>query len=437
MRIKSTQDLQSGERFFFHKPYDTYFGVRIGMSGINRARALLRLSSGSDINLYSSQDSIPVSQWIYLKISWDGSYYKIYTSDDGIEWLEEDSVQSSYALATFSNDTMIGATNAWSGANPFVGEIDLPNCYIKINNQLWWRGVTPATDGSVTVASGYHYNNETDAPFYLDSDLTRSATQMVVHSEDFVEQTVYIPQFEIVGSPTIADRVASGFSDSDYLTCTNYLNNASQSFELVTAVNMSTASTDNLGLFDAGTGGSVGLRLTTSSTNTVRLRISTGGTTTNAVDITGTTPLTVGTKVYIKVTYSSSTGYALYTSTDGSTWTTEGTSSTTTRPYTSAAAIRIGDNAATDLTLTGSIYLADSYIEVNGSRVWSGYEILTAKQGTLFLTKPTSTTTSTVVSANATPTATYVGSVVDQIDMGKVVTMDTTLTKILSVEDSA
>jgi len=177
-----------------------------------------------------------------------------------------------------------------------------------------------------------------------------------------------------VGSPTISSAyVASGFSDSNYLTCANYLNSASQSFELVTAVNMSTASSTNLGIFDTSGTSTHNIRLTTSSTNTAHLRISTSGGETYAVDITGTTPLTVGTKVYIKATYSSSTGYALYTSTDGSTWTTEGTSSTTTRPYASANAnLMIGDNSATGSSLSGSIYLADSYIKVNGNLMWIG-----------------------------------------------------------------
>lgn len=179
--------------------------------------------------------------------------------------------------------------------------------------------------------------------------------------------------YTVVGSPTISDGVASGFSDDDYLSCENYLNNSSSSFEVVTAVKMTTASS-SVGIFDTSGVSTHNIRLTTSTTNTVRLRISTDGSETYAVDITGTTPLTVGTKFYIKATYNSSTGYALYTSTDGSTWTTEGISSVTTRPYSSAInSIIIGDNAATGYSLTGSIYLSDSYINVNGSRVWTAY----------------------------------------------------------------
>ena len=397
--------------------YYSYGGILLYVrdnSGENKLRLGLYSDEYNAIlsPTWSNTTILPNTKY-YVKITFNGSEYKLRLSTDGITYTDEISVASSTKVL---QSVVWNIGGARGRSVPFTGSIYLADTNLTVNGNLVWKAFTPATDGSVTVSDGYKYIDEVDPPFCLDSDLTQSASQMVVHSEDFVEQTVYIPQFEIVGSPTIADRVASGFSDSNYLTCANYLNSASQSFELVTAVNMSTASTGILGIFDTQGTSTHNIRLTTSSTNTARLRMSTSGGETYAVDITGTTPLTVGTKVYIKATYSSSTGYALYTSTDGSTWTTEGTSSTTTRPYASANAnLMIGDNAATGFSLSGFIYIADSYIEVNGSRVWSGYEVLTAKQGTLFLTKPTATSTSSVIVANtaavpATNNYTLIGS---------------------------
>lgn len=218
----------------------------------------------------------------------------------------------------------------------------------------------------------------------------------------------------VVGSPTISSSfVASGFSDSSYLTTSNILNNASSSFELVTAINMTTASNNNLGIFDTSGVSTHNIRFTTSSTNTLHLRISTSGGETYPIDITGTTPLTVGTKFWCKVTYSSLTGYALYISTDGETWTPEGTSSTTTRPYSSAnSEIVIGDNVASGLTLTGSIYLQDTYINVNnGEYEWHAVNTTTDKTK-IDVSVPAGVLTNSATGANSlsilgTATGTY------------------------------
>lgn len=182
----------------------------------------------------------------------------------------------------------------------------------------------------------------------------------------------------VVGTPTMtAAGIASGFSDTNYYSTDNMLSSATRSFEIVTAVNMTTAADNNLGIFDSTQVNStkVGLRLTTSATNTVRLRVSIEGVTTYPVDITGTTPLTVGTKIWIKATYDSNTGYALYTSTDGSTWTTEGTSALTTAPYKNDG-FWIGDNSATDLSLTGSIYMLDTYTKVDDVINWRAAKVV-------------------------------------------------------------
>ena len=187
--------------------------------------------------------------------------------------------------------------------------------------------------------------------------------------------SVITTDYTVVGSPTITNGVASGFSDSNYVKATNALNNVTSSFTLQTAINLTVSSDSNYGIIDTGgSGNSTGIRLTTNSSNGIHLRISTNGTQTYAVDINSTNPLTLNTKTFIKVTYNSSTGYELYMSLDGKSWTLEATSSATTKPYSSASDLVIGDNIATGYALNGSIYLGDTYIDVDGSRVWTAYE---------------------------------------------------------------
>lgn len=333
----------------------------------------------------------------YIRIVFNGTKYTLQISTDGINYTDEVSYTSSTKVYQTAG-LLIGGARSYN--YPLNGEIYLADTNLTVNGSLVWKAFTPATDGSVTVSDGYKYLNEVDPPFYLGSDLTQSASQMVVHSEDFVDTpdqqkqgTLFltkptatstssvvvantaaagpVPNCTIVGSPSIdSNYVASGFSDNNYLRLPNFFDRAYESFELVTAVKMTEAATGEQGIFDTKGSFPRGIRLMTSSTNTVRLRVSTNGDN-YSIDITGSTPLTVGTKVYIKATYSSSTGYALYTSTDGSTWTTEGTSSTTTMPKSHSIPLTIGDNYAAGLSLTGCIYLDDTYIKINDSTVWT------------------------------------------------------------------
>lgn len=92
--------------------------------------------------------------------------------------------------------------------------------------------------------------------------------------------------------------------------------------------------------------------------------------------ITGTTVLIANTDYYVQLEYNSSAGYTLKLSTDGVTFTTEGTSAVTT-PINGGNNIALGaDFAAGGVyygeAFTGSIDLNESYINIDGTRWWTG-----------------------------------------------------------------
>lgn len=167
--------------------------------------------------------------------------------------------------------------------------------------------------------------------------------------------------------------IYSGFSDTNTITVLDYINSTTNlsSFEIYTAININTASTDNLGIIDSsGDSGKVGIRLTTSPSNTLRFRVSTSGNTNYPVDITGITPIPIDKWFYIHVVYDSNTGYLLYSSLDKEKWTLEGSSSITTRPYisTTRSVLTIGDNAASGVYFTGSIDVYETTFTINTSQ---------------------------------------------------------------------
>lgn len=310
--------------------------------------------------------------------------------------------QAAAIVATLGNVLVYKGSVATYADLPATGNHtgDVWNVLADGKNYAWdgtaWDDFGGAVTVSIATASDVSLTNLQNGQVLIYNSMTQkwengtvsggasSLTDIAVAGDNvtFTPPPYSTTYYTVVGSPTISSSfVASGFSDSNYLTCPNIINNASSSFELVTAVSLSSASNNNNGIFDTSGSTTHNIRLTTSATNTVRLRITTDGSETYPVDITGTTTFTVGQKLFIKCTYDSTTGYALYTSTDGATWNPEGTSATTTRPYSSAnSEIMIGDNAATGMSLNGSLYLEDSYINVNnGEYEWHAVETETTK----------------------------------------------------------
>ena len=82
--------------------------------------------------------------WTYIKMTWNGESYGFYQSEDGESWVEKLFV--TWANVTnksidFKNFLNLGGSS-WEW-NPFVnGSIDLNECYLKIDGEFAWKGVT-------------------------------------------------------------------------------------------------------------------------------------------------------------------------------------------------------------------------------------------------------------------------------------------------------
>ena len=83
----------------------------------------------------------------FVKSVFDGSSWTLYSSTDGIDWIQE---------VTWSTTTNYVDTNVYIGRDYdttgeyFKGTIDLSQSYIKINDEIWWQGGT----GDVTLKAG-------------------------------------------------------------------------------------------------------------------------------------------------------------------------------------------------------------------------------------------------------------------------------------------
>ena len=77
----------------------------------------------------------------WVKLTFDGNNsYNLYLSTDGTTYSIDGSNTQSYYLK--DNNTIASQIGTYAPPN---GSIDLNECYIKVNNAYWWKGVTNTT----------------------------------------------------------------------------------------------------------------------------------------------------------------------------------------------------------------------------------------------------------------------------------------------------
>lgn len=264
------------------------------------------------------------------------------------------------------------------------------------------------TQGGVSKGT-FTANASSDVTIALDagggSSLTAGNGININESDeiDIIQQdtTGITTNYTVVGSPTISSSyVASGFSDSNYLTIHNPIVSAN-SFTMHFKFSITSVST--MGILDsdyATNNNSHTYRFTITSAGKLFFRCSRYGNDSYQLSITGTTVLSTNTIYYAKVEYDDVNGYKLYLSTDDTNWNLEASSSEIFKSsyLTSSFIFKIGDNSANGNSFQGSIYLEDAYIDVNGSRAWEAVAITPAltvakATNTLYgLVKPDGTT---------------------------------------------
>lgn len=80
------------------------------------------------------------NKWYWAKLKFTGTNYNAYISEDGINFTQISTLSSTTAIKANRNQT-IGCDQYASGNHYLNGIIDFSECYIKINNEYWWKGV--------------------------------------------------------------------------------------------------------------------------------------------------------------------------------------------------------------------------------------------------------------------------------------------------------
>ena len=129
------------------------FVISIYKSPLNFAIALTSNGSSWDIANTRGTHTVVLNKWYWIKLKFTGFSYEFYYSEDGINWVLDINIQSSASLLNSNTNNVLGYNN-YGSSYPFIGNIDLFETYIKIDNEYWfkpWKIETATEDVAVQI----------------------------------------------------------------------------------------------------------------------------------------------------------------------------------------------------------------------------------------------------------------------------------------------
>ena len=164
----TTSDFSVAQDIGGYKDYKLSF--YISTAGL----ATLNVGSGSAWTVTPNFGTLKANTTYWLKAEYKNGVYNAYTSTDGSTFTLGESETSTQIIP--SGNINLG-DYATGGTNWFKGSIELPNCYIKINDQIWWQGgigqVTLKKGSKVYKPDGSYQITESDMTSWMTDKTTR------------------------------------------------------------------------------------------------------------------------------------------------------------------------------------------------------------------------------------------------------------------------
>ena len=142
-----------------------------------------------------SEEILQTNTTYWTKLIFDGSKYILSYSSDDVNFTDIITVNNSTAITS----TQATSFGAGSGNYPFYGSIDLSETYIKINNEMWWKGAEYAVES----LKGCLYNytdtgaSSTLNAFVVNDDETIVLTPDSTHGDNRYLGTVTVPAHDL------------------------------------------------------------------------------------------------------------------------------------------------------------------------------------------------------------------------------------------------
>lgn len=149
-KIKTGTNITTGQSMCGHTGSSNYDPFTID---INSSKFQLGLCKSSSSNLLKDQKgtyTVLVDTTYWLKLTFDGSKYALSYSLDGVDFIEDVVFESTTKIWT--SNLVLGRQQGDASEYQFLGSIDLNECYIKINGELWWTGMV---EGGIKPVRSY------------------------------------------------------------------------------------------------------------------------------------------------------------------------------------------------------------------------------------------------------------------------------------------
>lgn len=141
----------NSQQYFFGSSTDYFRTVGGELNSSNKFGCGISSNGTSwDIGWLSGATTWEANTWYWVKISFTGTMYKLELSTDGENWNLENSRESSTPIYQDSSRSIMFLGTMGSRATYWHGDIDLKECYIKIGDTIWWRGIKKETVPSMS-----------------------------------------------------------------------------------------------------------------------------------------------------------------------------------------------------------------------------------------------------------------------------------------------
>lgn len=369
-------------------------------------------SNGSSWDISSNNETFQMNAntWYWVKLKFTGLSYESYYSIDGINYTLAYSLESSVTI--YQNQRWNIGVNNWTSNqyHPWLGEIDLAESYIKINNEIWWqpyREVYEETivpipgilDSSVTTddwQQNQEYKlyqlknqNNTDSLQLTENSITDTSqkykqyiNQLTIPARDYkwyyhsIETGVY-DNYNVIGSPIVntTTGVVSGFSTRNAIQLKSTFD-TTLPWELQLKFHTSNATTRQKlnGCVNSVDYNFPTIEFGRDGIAKFKVCISSNGTSWNISDAgTGTYTILPDTNYWIRYGWTGTVYYLDY-SLDGITFIRDIEVTSTVAAYKSQYYMGIGNDmwsSSSQAPFLGTIDLSESYIKINGNIWWS------------------------------------------------------------------
>ena len=145
-KITTGSNVTTGQTICGHTGSSNYDPVAITTNTSKHFALTLASSSSSNfLNAVSGTYTMLPNTTYWLKVTFDGSKYVLSYSLDGINFTED--VVKESTKVPYTSNLVLGRQQGSDSEFPFLGTIDLKDCYIKIDDEIWWTGTLEGTQG--------------------------------------------------------------------------------------------------------------------------------------------------------------------------------------------------------------------------------------------------------------------------------------------------